>query len=62
MPFPTAGNPCAPAKRLNYFGGQDQPWVSSQEQTPGPAGQLLGKWKVLSVLELRASVQRDRLD
>ena len=36
--------------------------MSSQEQTPGPEGQLLGKGKVLSVLELGASVQRDRLD
>lgn len=62
MLFPTAGSPIAPARDLIIFGGQDQPRVSSQEQTLGPAGQLLGKGKVLSVLKLRASVQRDHLD
>lgn len=35
---------------------------ASWEQTSGPTGQLLGKRKVLSVPELRAFVQRDRLD
>ena len=32
------------------------------KQTPGAMGRLLGKGKVLSVLELRAFVQRDHLD
>lgn len=35
---------------------------ASWEQTPGPTGQLLGKRKVLSVLELSAFVQSHRLD
>lgn len=35
---------------------------TSWEQTFGPTGQFLGKGKVLSVLGLRAFVQRDFLD
>lgn len=39
------------------MGEQDPPWVSSQEH---PGSNRLGKETVLSVLELRAFVQRDR--